>query len=438
MRSKISPLILSGCICLLSSVALADNTPIVHGIPDGPISATRALGGSFDIALDAAPPASTQFYFDVPIGDPSASGILNVWPTAEDPGDGRGGKECSSPPAKGRQSYRLGMGTTKMGDVWYLRATVPPLQVGQTFCFAIAARLPLSPTEMTIIAKRVTAMIVHDVTLPPAPCDFTPEKLADYLAKTLGTSDGSGLVPACALADTADVAGKCTAYLTARDVHEADLTNLGKMSTDAPGYPNAFKAVAQEKADSDAKEKAFETAVPAIFTDAVRAAIVTSVANISSRGQAGKGATPSAANYASVDAGVFFSSPSGGAQTEIWLVPYLGLNLYSTPVDRTIDPSELTGTKLDRLRQRLSLTVGVTLSSPSIAGRTVAAPLLSRYPIVALGFRMTNYTRITAGAVLYDIADANPASAEHHLVAAPFVGAALDIDLIHLLTQAKL
>jgi hypothetical protein len=107
-------------------------------------------------------------------------------------------------------------------------------------------------------------------------------------------------------------------------------------------------------------------------------------------------------------------------------------------VDRTIDLRDLTGTFWNQVRQRVSLTIGITLSTPSIAGRTLSAPLLSHYPIAALGVRLTNYTRVTAGAVFYKIGDANPASAATSLTVAPFVGAALDVDIIHLLTQAKL
>jgi hypothetical protein len=54
-----------------------------------------------------------------------------------------------------------------------------------------------------------------------------------------------------------------------------------------------------------------------------------------------------------------------------------------------------------------------------------------------MGFRTTQFTRLTAGTILYKIADANPASANVKLGGALFIGAALDIDVIHLLTQAK-
>lgn len=148
---------------------------------------------------------------------------------------------------------------------------------------------------------------------------------------------------------------------------------------------------------------------------------------------AGSGETPTKANYASVDLGVAFAF----TDFDTWFLPYVGLNLYAAPVDRTIAPSQLTGSAAHKyLWQRLSLTLGVSLSAPTTPGRTVGAPLLGRYPLAALGYRVGSYSRVVGGVVFYQLADPNPLSASKSLKGSPFVGASLDVDLVHLLTEA--
>src|SRR5262249_55140214 len=153
------------------------------------------------------------------------------------------------------------------------------------------------------------------------------------------------------------------------------------------------------------------------------------------QGAAGEGTTPSAANFASVDVGALLAFPSGGTASDQWFIPYLGLNLYLTAVDRTVPLTELTGGTWMKVRQRLSLTIGMTLAQPSLTGRTVTPPFAGHFPIAAVGARLTQFTRLLGGVVFYQIDDANPASARHQLVVAPFAGASLDIDVVHLLTQ---
>lgn len=448
-RLLLAPFLVAGL--LLSAPALADDTPIVHGIPTAPLTAVRGLAGGLDIVPDAALPASTSFYFDVPVTDASAVGVLEVWPLAEDPRRGpedpRRGPQCTSFPENGRQSYRLGMGTTKEGDAIFLRATVPPLQVGQVFCFALRPRLAPSTAEMSVIGAKIGAKILSVVSAPNGQCAIDAATFAQWLGQALGLAPGKlaheasvePLTPGGESLETAfasTVKGPCADYQSALTAFHAATEAQEAHPADA----EAQSRTKQASAAVNAKLQAFEAALPGMFTEAVRTSIVVSVMNIDLSSLAGHGATPSAANFGSIDAGAFVAFPSGGTQsaTDIWLVPYLGLNLYSAAVDRTIELSQLTGSWLDRARQRVSLTIGVTLSAPSLAGRTLSAPFLGRYPLVALGLRTSSYSRITAGAVIYDLADANPASAAHELRAAPFVGAALDIDLIHLLTQAKL
>jgi hypothetical protein len=436
---------------LIAGPVFADNMPIVHGIPTVPLTAVRPLADGLEIILDAAPPASTQFYFDVPVADASTVGVLEVWPLAEDPkhDDPKYKERCTSFPYERRQSYRLGMSTTKEGDSsYFLRATVPPLQVGQPFCFSVTARLAPSAAEMSAIGAKIGQKILGAVPDGNGQCTIAAATFIALLAQELsldardprasaaiGQLARAGQSLEAAFVST--VQGPCLDYRTSKvkfDAAQAALTPGGAGS-------DARAAAARDAQTAvNTKLQAFKAAIPGMFTDAVRASIVVSMMDIELSAVAGQGTTPPAASFGSIDAGVFVSLPSGGSQSspDIWLVPYLGLNLYTTPVDRTVDLKQLTGSSWDRVRQRVSLTIGVTLSAPSLAGRTLSAPLLARYPVIALGVRTSSYSRITAGAVLYDIASANPASAAHSLAAAPFVGAALDIDLIHLLTQAKL
>jgi hypothetical protein len=148
---------------------------------------------------------------------------------------------------------------------------------------------------------------------------------------------------------------------------------------------------------------------------------------------AGSGETPAKANYAALDLGAVFAFPHG----DTWFLPYLGLNVYFVPVDRTIAPSQLTGSFAHRLIwQRLSVTLGMSLSAPTTSGRTLEAPFLDRYPLAALGYRIGSYVRVVGGVLFYKEKDPNPLSEQRSLKAAPFAGASLDIDLVHLLTSA--
>jgi hypothetical protein len=174
-----------------------------------------------------------------------------------------------------------------------------------------------------------------------------------------------------------------------------------------------------------------ELVLQAFSREDVRRALVVSGARSVLTPTAGLGQTPSKANFASVDLGAAVAFPG----FDTWTLPYLGLNVYTVPVDRTIPPGELTGTTLDQLRQRVSLTIGTTLTAPTSPGRTLSAPFLGRYPLLAVGVRFGEYTRAVVGSVFYDANDPNPASADKRLHAALFFGASLDADVIDILTN---
>lgn len=194
----------------------------------------------------------------------------------------------------------------------------------------------------------------------------------------------------------------------------------------------AAKAPADYQARLATQSKALrELVLQAFSREDVRRALVVSGARTVMTPTAGIGETPARANFASVDLGAVFAFPG----FDTWVMPYLGLNVYSAPVDRTIAPGALTGSTMDKVRQRVSLTLGVTLTAPTSAGRAFDAPFLGRYPLIAAGFRFGEYTRLVAGSVFYNVSDPNPASADKRLHAAPFIGASLDADLVDILTN---
>ncbi|WP_433931456.1 hypothetical protein AB3662_44595 [Sorangium cellulosum] len=165
----------------------------------------------------------------------------------------------------------------------------------------------------------------------------------------------------------------------------------------------------------------------------VRHDIEQNVGTLATSFKLGRAKTADVGNIASLDFGVAAAVPSGGDEVKLWLVPYLGVNIYFTPVDRTISIDQIVG---PRFRQRFSLTFGYTLTSPTLPGRTLKNFFLDRYPVVGGGYRMSNYMRATAGAILYQLADKNPASTNTHLRAAPFGGFSLDGDIIDIITKA--
>jgi hypothetical protein len=187
-------------------------------------------------------------------------------------------------------------------------------------------------------------------------------------------------------------------------------------------------AAAALKAEDDLR-KALESA---FTSEGVRQALLVRF-SVLMDDKAGHGKTPDAANYAALDAGMVVAFPSGGSTSQPWILPYLGFNFYTTAVDRKISLDDLTGGASMRFRQRVSLTLGVTLTAPALVGRTVQPLVLDRYPLAAIGVRLTTYVRLTGGGVFYKLADKNPASAGESLHVAPFVGMSADVDLLHIL-----
>ena len=144
--------------------------------------------------------------------------------------------------------------------------------------------------------------------------------------------------------------------------------------------------------------------------------------------------TESAVSPVSPDLGVMIAFPLGFDRaddhdaTTPWVVPYGGVNIYLEGVDRTIAFDEL----VRPWRQRLSLTVGALLARPKVNGVAISTPFRDSgavVPMVALGYRLTSFTRASAGGFLFEYQDANPASVAKHRAGALWIGLSIDADL---------
>lgn len=222
-------------------------------------------------------------------------------------------------------------------------------------------------------------------------------------------------------------------------VQESYAKWIGAIDTLRESEVERRAATDSQAAVSAEREKARDALVVALVTtlnsDEIRQALSFSVGQISVQQKAGVGKTTDAASFASLDVGVLLALPHGGTSVEPWVLPYVGLNLYAVPVDRTMDLGQLTGSAGERFLQRVSLTAGFTLSNPGIPGRTVKPIFLERYPLLALGVRFSQFTRFTGGVAFYKLADKNYASAAESVEVAPFVGLSIDADLYYFAQQ---
>lgn len=368
---------------------------------------------SYQVRFDRDPPAGEEFIIELRLRDfprllgAEASGRLDVWPAVESP--------CEQPPeAKRRvkQHHALGMTLAGEGAEAALSARVPALQVGQTFCFAVDVRARLEEAALLEIAQAAAGKMARD--LLAAPDCREGASAAAFQEAMEGALKRAGYQAA--------VSSKSAARAAARFAMDGAAACDDAQRADSPVSRRAAEGSLQRRLAA------------ALLIEEVRRDVDVAVAAVARARQTGQATTPSAANYASLDMGAVVALPSGGDTLEPWVLPYLAVNLYFTPVDRNIPLEDLVG---PTIRQRFSLTLGATLTTPSLPGRTLEPVFLGAYPVAALGFRFTHYIRGTGGAVLYQLRDRNPASAGTSLAAAPFVGASLDIDLVKFIDDQR-
>jgi hypothetical protein len=459
--------------------------------------------------IDQALPASAPFTLEVRTADLQIDGssdvwaTLHVWPLAEQKDSGKCAAKYDPAlmlRATPNQTYTLGMSANGVDGERLLSATVPALQVGQRFCFAISPEGTVDANALSYVAVAAADALIPRLApaqdgRKPAPditaCESaaTDANFSDALrvARTeydrllglparlpgAGEADihlaatsavrayyGLALDAPPAAASTGDAANVEPKTTPLKPGAKADPKKPPPPAAAAPTPPSnapaacrAFasadwnRAVAEQSAASgnpldpslDSRKAAyhsafvtFEKALTAAFsTKQVHQSITLAFSAASVTARAGSGKTPDKANYASVDIGLLGAIPNGGVKLDAWALPYVGLNIYFIPVDRTIAATDLTGTAGEQFRQRVSLVIGTTLSSPSISGRAITKPLgVGNYPVVGAGVRLSQYLHLTGALVFYNLNDKNPASAGTTLHAAPAVGLGIDADIM--------
>lgn len=385
-------------------------------------------------------PLPSDAYFKLrfaPTDDNVKAAVVRVWPAATRACDQVKGDFGSLVGTKQFHELFMVPGT---GDDKAFVARVPPLQVKQRFCVSIQSYTKLAGDLLNAFAANVAANVAAKLA-PPAGAGAAPppstskDQVLDTIADQITAEAKVRLESDAPYART--VAGKVVvlldpqlilAYTAAVAQYNATVANLATMPADKrPPAEETKKHLEDLSADIVAKRTALVDALTAkLRDDSVKESFATErVAYGGAR--AGDGDTAAAANYAAIDTGVVVAFPLkyAGGNGDPWALPYVGLNLYAVPVDRVIPLSEL----VDQPWQRVSLTIGRTLSSPTLPNRSIT-DLGFGYPVVAIGYRITQFVRVTAGSVFYHIDNPNPTSARTVFGVAPFLGMALDGDVI--------
>ena len=418
----------------ISSTATADD-PVVHVVAQD----------TTHVAFDAPLPASTYFKLQFKVDPTQTAGRVTVWPRLE------ATESCGltriADVSSRNQFHQIAMAPTGTDANAVLEARIPPLQVGQAFCVSIETFVTVNGAALTTLASNVAEDVRRGVaggmTVDAALKDGVQRRFKALLGKDLKNADGAvqkinELLPL-------NAAVNYSTALATQKAHADDLVRLQKDLVALLGVPTptpaqaaqltADKAAldqaagiksADDKAVADATS-ALTTGVQQAFSSPLLKPLLVVDDTVAVNGMAGDGTTPAAANYAAIDTGVVAAFPfayAGGNGTP-WVLPYVGLNLYFTPVDRTVALSEL----VHPVVQRLSLTLGRVLANPTLPNRTIT-DFGFGYPLLAVGVRVSQFIRATAGAVFYRINADNPTSAGTTFGVAPFIGMSLDGDVI--------
>lgn len=123
-------------------------------------------------------------------------------------------------------------------------------------------------------------------------------------------------------------------------------------------------------------------------------------------------------------------------QTNAWFVPYVGASfmpLVLFPGCRTVDlEAPLTGNW--RMCDRVAVSVGLSLTTPSVTNATVINPVFGRDPMFAAAFRLSTHTKVVAGTFLFELSSDDGRSPPGWYWA-PFIAGAIDVDAFTLLAK---
>lgn len=107
------------------------------------------------------------------------------------------------------------------------------------------------------------------------------------------------------------------------------------------------------------------------------------------------------------------------------LATYVGVNMYFAPVDKDIPLRDDDG-----ILRRMSLTFGYSINPIQDDSSSLEGILNKNALITGLGFRITDYLRITPGIVILKQKHKNPFVDNSYPVVSPFIGASIDVDMI--------
>lgn len=152
--------------------------------------------------------------------------------------------------------------------------------------------------------------------------------------------------------------------------------------------------------------------------------------------------TRDSANYVSPEVGIALGVPfirvsESCCAWKAALLPYVAINIYFAPQERSLAFSEMVGTFWQEVAQRLSLTVGVTLTrAGDVDGVRLAPVVVDRYPVIGAGVRVLPFGRLSLLAFFYQAEQTHPLSERSVLYAAPAVSASFDTDVLTILQNA--
>lgn len=127
--------------------------------------------------------------------------------------------------------------------------------------------------------------------------------------------------------------------------------------------------------------------------------------------------------YLSGDVGVLMPIFHGDGRTETDVALYVGVNIYTAPVDKDVPLAVAGG-----FRQRFSFTFGISLTDVEDSDETLEGALAGKALIGGVGYRLTDHLRLGTGAVLFRQLDRNPGVTRKALGAAPYLSLSVDLD----------
>lgn len=317
---------------------------------------------------------------------------------------------------------------------WALPRAAAELEEAQAYLRALRQD-PLLATQTAILDDWLSALEL-------AKTDFATAKatrLANFTPGVIGVWDGAKILPYRAFVDGAQVSVLTGAQLrhAAVQLREHDVQHkqplTAKLQSALVRFAGAIDRLDAAERELDAAQAAeglaqaaAEQMLVTLVSEALRALRVE--ASFSSAATV-REATPEAGNYASIDLGVAVALPmtKGGGDLEALWMPYIGVNLYFLGVDRDIPLSQQRG---GFWRTRFALTLGFGLDEPELADRELRGFLFGKIPLIAVGARVSQYSRFSVGAMFYEWPDDSPAEDDADFGAALFVGYSLDLDLI--------